>query len=237
MVNEEDHLRLQVIQSGLNLSDSWNIMSGLEKDLEKKVKFAFSDEWGYLTACPTNTGTGLRASAMMHLPAVVMTTQINDLIKAVSKLGLTVRGFFGEGTEAAGNFFQISNQVTLGRSEAETVDNLSRVISQIVAQEKGSRDFLKSKKRDIIEDKISRAYAMLESARIITSSETISLLSLVRLGISLGMIKNLSIQRLNELFMLVQPAHLQKMAGKELSPSQRDTARSKLIRNRLKNGV
>jgi protein arginine kinase len=237
MVNEEDHLRLQVMRSGIALYDAWAIMTKLEKELENNIVFAFSDEWGYLTACPTNTGTGLRASVMMHLPAIVMTAQISGLIKALSKLGLTVRGFFGEGTEATGNFFQVSNQVTMGRREEETIDNLTRIISQIISQERGSRDFLKEKKKDIIEDKVSRAYATLESAHIITSGETIDLLSLVRLGISLGMIKDMNVQKLNELFILIQPAHLQKLAGKELSPSERDIRRAELIKSRLGNGV
>lgn len=233
MINEEDHLRLQVIQSGLALHDAWKIMTGLEKDIEKNLKFAFSDEWGYLTACPTNTGTGLRASVMMHLPAIVITGQINNLINAVFKIGLTVRGFFGEGTEASGNFFQISNQVTMGRSEEEIIDNLTRVIRQIASQEKGSRHFLKARKKDIVEDKISRAYGTLEAAHIITSGETIDLLSLVRLGIGLGIIKKIDIHKLNELLMLIQPAHLQKLAGKELSSSERDIKRSELIREKL----
>ena len=237
MINEEDHLRLQVMQSGIALYDAWAIMTKLEKGLEKNIKFAFLNEWGYLTACPTNTGTGLRASVMMHLPAIVITAQINGLIKALSKLGLTVRGFFGEGTEATGNFFQVSNQITMGHKEEETIDNLTRIVSQIISQERGSRDFLKEKKKDIIEDKVSRAYATLESAHIITSSETIDLLSLVRLGISLGMIKNLNVQKLNELFILIQPAHLQKLSQKELSPADRDIKRAELIRNRLGHSV
>jgi len=234
MVNEEDHLRLQVIQSGLVLNQAWKIMTDIEKDIEINLKFAFSDEWGYLTACPTNTGTGLRASVMMHLPAIVITSQINNLINALSKLGLTVRGFFGEGTIAAGNFFQISNQVTMGRSEEEIIDNLTRVVRQIVSQERGSRRFLRVKKKDIVEDRISRAYATLEAAHIITSSETIDLLSLVRLGIGVGIIKKLDIQRLNKLLMLIQPAHLQKLAGIESSSSERDIKRAELIRERLK---
>jgi len=234
MVNEEDHLRLQVIQSGFVLDDAWSIMEGLEKELEKQLKFDFSDEWGYLTACPTNAGTGLRASVMMHLPAVVNTGQINRLIHAVSKLGLTVRGFFGEGTEAVGNFFQISNQVTLGSREDEIIDNLKRVIKQIISQERGSREFLKTRKKDIIEDRVFRAYATLESAHIITSKETINLLSLVRLGMSTGLIKkNLDLQKLNELLILIQPAHLQKLEGAQLSPSDRDIKRAELIRSRL----
>jgi len=171
---------------------------------------------------------------MMHLPAIVNTGQINRLIHAVSKLGLTVRGFFGEGTEAVGNFFQISNQVTLGQREDEIIDNLKRVIKQIISQERGSREFLKTRKKDIIEDRVFRAYATLESAHIITSKETINLLSLVRLGMSTGLIKkNLDHQKLNELLILIQPAHLQKLEGAQLSPSDRDIKRAELIRSRL----
>lgn len=233
MVNEEDHLRLQVIESGFVLDEAWDIMESLEGDLEERIKFAFSDEWGYLTACPTNAGTGLRASVMMHLPATVITRQINSMVHAVSKLGLTVRGFFGEGTEATGNFFQVSNQVTLGHREEDIIDNLKRVIRQIISQEKGSREFLKARKKDVIEDKISRAYATLEAAHIINSKETIDLLSLVRLGGELGFIKDIRNNTLNELMMLIQPAHLQKLEGKQLSPSERDIKRAELIRKKL----
>ncbi|MFC1806740.1 protein arginine kinase [Candidatus Omnitrophota bacterium] len=233
MVNEEDHLRLQVLQSGFMLDDAWAIMKSLEEDFEKKLKFAFSDEWGYLTACPTNTGTGIRASVMIHLPAIVITRQIDNLVHAVSKLGLTVRGFFGEGTEAIGDFFQISNQVTLGKVEEDIIENLKRIIRQVVSQEKGSRSFLKAKKKDIIEDKISRAYATLEGAHIITSKETINLLSMVRLGVDLGFVKNIDIHTLNELLILTQPAHLQKLEGKDLSPSERDIKRTEVIKEKL----
>ena len=233
MVNEEDHLRLQVIKSGFVLDEAWDIMESLEKDLEKRLKFAFSDEWGYLTACPTNVGTGLRASVMMHLPATVIARQINNMVHAVSKLGLTVRGFFGEGTEASGNFFQVSNQVTLGQREEDIIENLKRIIRQIIAQENGSREFLKNKKKDVIEDRISRAYATLEAAHIITSRETIDLLSLVRLGSELKLIKGVDNSILNELLILIQPAHLQKLEGRVLSPPERDIKRAELIRKRL----
>ncbi|NQT89715.1 MAG: protein arginine kinase [Candidatus Omnitrophica bacterium] len=234
MVNEEDHLRLQVIESGFLLDEAWHIMEGLEKDLEQRLNFAFSDEWGYLTACPTNAGSGLRASAMVHLPAIVITRQVDGLIHAISKLGLTVRGFFGEGTEATGNFFQISNQVTLGRREEDVIDSLKRVIRQVIAQEKTARAFLKDKRKDIIEDRISRARATLEAAHIITSKEAIGLFSLVRLGIDLGLIKNIDTKKLNELFVFIQPAHLQKLEGKKLSTVERDIKRTELIRNKLK---
>jgi len=233
MVNEEDHLRLQTMQSGFALDETWGVMESVEADLETKLNFSFSDEWGYLTACPTNTGTGIRASVMMHLPAVVITRQIDNLVHAVSKVGLTVRGFFGEGTESVGNFFQISNQVTLGQREEGVIDNLKRVIEQIIAQEKGSRDFLRAKKKDLIEDKISRAYATLAGAHIITSKETIELLSMVRLGIDLKFVKGLSYNTLNELFILMQPAHLQKLEGRQLSAADRDIKRTKLIQEKL----
>ena len=233
MVNEEDHLRLQVIESGFVLDDAWGIMSTLEADLEKRLKFAFSDEWGYLTACPTNAGTGLRASVMMHLPAIVMTRQIDSIIDGVSKLGLTVRGFFGEGTEALGNFFQVSNQVTLGKREEDIIEGLKKVIMQIIIQEKTSRDFLRTKKKDVIEDRISRAYATFEAAHIITSKETIDLLSLIRLGLSLKVLKNVDVHKLNELLILTQPAHLQKLKGKQLTAAERDTERAELIREKL----
>jgi len=233
MVNEEDHLRMQVIQSGLVLDDAWSIMENLEKDLEKRLLFCFAREWGYLTACPTNTGTGLRASVMLHLPAIVLTRQVDKLTHAVSKLGLTVRGFFGEGTEAIGNFFQISNQVTLGHTEIEIIDNLKKVITQIVSQERSSRDFIKKKKKDVMEDRVSRACSTLGGAHIITSKETLNLLSLVRLGVDLGIVKDIDTHGLNELLMLIQPAHLQKLEGKALSPSDRDIKRAELIHNKL----
>jgi protein arginine kinase len=175
----------------------------------------------------------MRASVMVHLPAMVLTRQIDSLIHAVSKLGLTVRGFFGEGTEAVGDFFQISNQVTLGQREEEIIDNLKRVISQIVTQEKTSREFLKEKKKDIIEDKVSRAYATLEGAHMITSKETLGLLSLVRLGIGLKLIKNIDISKFNELLILIQPAHLQKLEGKQLSAADRDIKRAELIKEKM----
>ncbi|MFH1645754.1 MAG: protein arginine kinase [Candidatus Omnitrophota bacterium] len=233
MVNEEDHMRLQVIQSGFSLESAWDIMKSLENDLEKRIGFSFSDEFGYLTACPTNTGTGMRASVMIHLPGVVMTRQIDSLINGISKLGLTVRGFFGEGTEALGNFFQISNQVTLGQIEDDIIDNLKRLITQVVAQEKASREFLRIKKKDIIEDKISRAYATLEGAHIMTSTETIELLSMVRLGIDLNLIDKINYDKLNELLILMQPAHLQKIEGKVISAAERDIKRTELIKKKL----
>ncbi|MBN1405370.1 MAG: protein arginine kinase [Candidatus Omnitrophica bacterium] len=233
MINEEDHLRIQVLQSGLNLISAWDILKALEKDLEAKLDFAYSEQLGYLTACPTNVGTGMRASVMFHLPAVVMTRQIKDILEAISKLGLTVRGFFGEGTEAIGNFFQVSNQVTLGHREADIISNLERVVKQLIAQEENSRKFLIAKKREQLEDRIFRAYATLKNAHVINSEETLELLSLLRLGVETDIIKDVKISSLNEIFIIIQPAHLQKMRNKKFSSQERDIERAKLIRNVL----
>ncbi len=233
MVNEEDHLRIQVLQSGLNLNECWNILERINKDLEEEIEFAYSEQMGYLTACPTNVGTGMRASSMLHLPAIVMTQQIRQVVEAVSKLGLTVRGLFGEGTQASGNFFQVSNQVTLGHTEEELISNLHKVVKQLIAQEENSRKFLMTKKREIIEDKIERAYATLKSAHIITSEETLELLSLIRMGIETNIIKNINNSAINELFNIIQPAHLQKIKQRQLSASDRDVERARLIRERF----
>jgi len=234
MINEEDHLRIQVLQPGFSLDDCWHRIEQIDNDLGKKLDFAFSVKWGYLTACPTNTGTGMRASVMSHLPALVLTKQINRVIQAIIKLGLTVRGLFGEGTEASGNFFQISNQVSLGRSEEEIIDNIKRIIKQVIEYEQNARQILLTQNRSSVEDQVWRSYGTLKNAHIITSSETIELLSNVRLGIDLGLIKGLTRQIVNELFILSQPAHLQKLEGKSLNPQQRDTKRAELIRQRIK---
>jgi len=234
MINEEDHLRMQVLQPGFSLDDCWRRIEQIDNDLGKKLDFAFSVKWGYLTACPTNTGTGMRASVMSHLPALVLTKQINRVIQAIIKLGLTARGLFGEGTEAAGNFFQISNQVSLGRSEEEIIDNIKRIIKQVIEYEQNARQILLTQNRSSVEDQVWRSYGILKNAHIITSSETIELLSNVRLGIDLGLIKGVTREVINELFILSQPAHLQKLEGKSLSPQQRDTKRAELIRQRIK---
>ncbi|MFH0731437.1 MAG: protein arginine kinase [Candidatus Omnitrophota bacterium] len=234
MINEEDHLRIQVLQAGLNLTGAWDILEGFDKDLEKNFDFAYSEQLGYLTACPTNVGTGMRASVMMHLPAIVMTGQIKEVIKAISRLGLTVRGFFGEGTQASGNFFQVSNQVTLGHREQDIINSLERVIQQLISQEENSRNFLMAKKREVVEDRISRAYATFKNAHVISSEEALELLSLVRLGVETNVITDVDSSVLNELFIIIQPAHLQKLKKKKLSASERDIERAKIIRAKLK---
>ena len=234
MVNEEDHLRIQVLQSGFNLMEAWRIIDALDTELSKKLSFAYSVKWGYLTACPTNTGTGLRGSIMLHLPALVFTGQINKILQATAKLGLNVRGLYGEGTEASGNIFQVSNQVSLGRTEEDIIDNIERIINQIIAREEATRRNLVAKSRDALVDRVWRAYGTLKSAHIITSNETIALLSAIRLGVDLGVVKNLDRRMVNELLILTQPAHLQKLEGRILSANERDIKRAELIREKLK---
>ena len=233
MVNEEDHLRLQVMQSGFNLQECWRVADRLDDSLHKKVKFAYNVEWGYLTACPTNTGTGLRASVMLHLPSLVMTKQISKVIQAITKLGMTARGLYGEGTEAEGNFFQISNQITLGSSEEDIIDNLERIIRQVIGHEENARKTLMKQNREVLQDKIWRANGTLRSAYIINTKEMMGLLSMVRLGVDMGLITDIDRRAVNELFILTQPAHLQKIEGKILGSAQRDAKRANLIRRRL----
>ncbi|MDD5618114.1 MAG: protein arginine kinase, partial [Candidatus Omnitrophica bacterium] len=218
MVNEEDHLRIQVMKSGFDLDDAWQIINKLDDDLGKKSPFAFSKELGFLTACPTNTGTAMRGSIMLHLPVLVMTRQINRVLDAIAKLSFTTRGLYGEGTQASGNFFQISNQVSLGQKEEEILDKLKSVIRQIIDQEKTARQTLLSKHRFMLEDRVWRSYGTLINAHIITSQETVELLSMLRLGQDLGIVKGLERPLINELFILTQPAHLQKIEKKKLTP-------------------
>lgn len=233
MVNEEDHIRLQVMQSGFNLTEAWRITDEIDSELASRLTYAYSDKLGFLTACPTNVGTGLRGSVMLHLPALVFTNQANSVLQAITKLGLAVRGFYGEGTEVQGNFFQISNQVTLGRSEADIIDNIERVISQIIQREEAARKgiFLRSKEKLV--DRIWRSYGTLRSAHIITSNETIELFSAIRLGIDMGIITDITIPAINDLLLLTQPAHLQKMEKKVLNSNERDLKRAEIIRKKL----
>ncbi|MEM7231234.1 MAG: protein arginine kinase [Planctomycetota bacterium] len=233
MVNEEDHLRIQSLASGFQLGRSWDLVEDVDRRLEKNLEFAFSHEFGYLTVCPTNVGTGMRASVMLHLPALVMTRQIDKVFHAVSKINLAVRGLYGEGTQASGDFYQISNQQTLGKTEGEIIGNIERVIPKIIDYERTVRDNLLDQKREIIEDKVWRAYGMLQTARTINSEETMDLLSAVRMGVNLGVIPDVEIRTVNELFIFTQPAHLQKLERCELSSPERDITRATFIRNRL----
>ncbi|MGB2599256.1 MAG: protein arginine kinase [Candidatus Omnitrophota bacterium] len=233
MINEEDHIRLQVMQSGFNIMEAWRIVDDIDTDLGNHLTYDYSDRFGYLTSCPTNTGTGLRASVMLHLPALVMTDQIDNVYEAISKLGLTIRGFYGEGTEASGDFFQISNQVALGHSEMDILDNLEKIVNKIISKEESTRESLIKRKKQEIADQVFRSYGTLKSARIITSNETIKLLSAVRLGTDLGLAEGLDTATVNEVLLLSQPAHLQKINGRELNPNERDVKRADLIREKL----
>ncbi len=234
MINEEDHIRMQVMQSGFNIFEAWQIINRLDDCLARDLSFAFLSDWGYLTACPTNTGTGMRASVMLHLPALVMTRQINRVLAAISKLSFTTRGLYGEGTQATGNLFQVSNQVSLGSSEDEIINNINGLIRQIIEQENQARQALLSHDRQMLEDRINRSFGILKSARIISSQETIELLSMVRLGSDLKIIGEINHRHINELFIIIQPAHLQKIEKKKLSAEERDIKRAEIIRDKLK---
>lgn len=234
MLNEEDHLRMQALRPGLQIRQAWNVIDQADSALEKKLEYAFSPEVGYLTACPTNLGTGIRVSAMLHLPGLVLAEQINPIIQSVNKLGLAVRGLYGEGTEALGNVFQVSNQMTLGESESAIVERLEKVLAQIIEHEENARGSLLEKKPKMLFNHIGRAYGILANAHSISSKETMNLLSLMRLGIDLGLFPSVDRALVDELFILTQPAHLQKQHSERLSAEERDLIRADMVRDRLK---
>lgn len=233
MVNEEDHLRMQALRPGLQLKQAWLALDGMDSLLQERVEFAFSDPYGYLTACPTNLGTGIRVSAMLHLPGLVLAEQINQIIQAVNKLGLAVRGLYGEGTEALGNIFQVSNQQTLGESEGEIVERLNKVVLQIIEHEDNARLAQLENKPTVLFNHIGRAYGILSQAHSISSKETMNLLSLLRLGADLGMFGTIERAFADELFLSSQPAHLQIAHPEKLDAEQRDTVRATMLRSRL----
>jgi protein arginine kinase len=233
MINEEDHLRIQCMVSGFQLTEALKLANKIDDWVEANVDYAYDEERGYLTSCPTNVGTGLRASVMMHLPGLVLTRQLNQIIPAMNQLGLVVRGIYGEGSEALGNVFQISNQITLGKSEIDIVEDLISVVQQIIAQERAAREALVQTSNIQLEDRVYRSFATISNARIIETKEAATCISDVRLGIDLGYIKNISRSILNELLILTQPGFLQKYAGGHLRPFERDIRRASLIRERL----
>jgi protein arginine kinase len=234
MVNEEDHLRIQVLRSGLQLEETWQQINQIDDVLESKLDFSFHPRFGYLTACPTNVGTGIRVSVMLHLPALKLTGEIEKVFRAAKDLRLAVRGLYGEGTEATGDFYQISNQTTLGKSEEEIINDFKHVvIPKIIDYEHQARRLLLNERTIALDDKVQRALGILRTARLIASEETLFLLSHLRLGINLGRIKNIDIRTLNELFLMTQPAHLQKLQGKKLEGDARRAARADYIRSRL----
>jgi len=234
MINEEDHLRMQALRPGLQLRQAWQAIDGLDSELEKKLDYAFSTDLGYLTACPTNLGTGIRVSAMLHLPGLVLAEQINPIIQSVNKLGLAVRGLYGEGTEALGNVFQVSNQMTLGETEASIVERLEKVLAQIIEHEENARASLLEKKPKMVHNHVGRAYGILANAHSISSKETMNLLSLLRLGVEIGLFPKTEVALVDELFLLTQPAHLQKTQSEKLTAEERDLLRADMLRERLK---
>jgi protein arginine kinase len=234
MINEEDHIRIQCLFPGFQLIEALEMANEIDDWLEEKVDYAFDENIGYLTSCPTNVGTGLRASVMMHLPGLVLTQQINRIIPAINQLGLVVRGIYGEGSEALGNIFQVSNQLTLGKSEIDIVEDLKSVVSQLISQERSAREALEKTSNIQLEDRVFRSFGILSNSRIIESKEAARCLSDVRLGIDMGYLSDISKNILNELMILTQPGFLQQYAGGPLRPHERDIRRASLIRERLK---
>jgi protein arginine kinase len=234
MVNEEDHLRIQVLRPGLALSDAWTQINQTDDALEATMDFAFHPRFGYLTACPTNVGCGVRMSVMLHLPALRLSGDIEKVRRAAKDMSLALRGFYGENTEAAGDLFQVSNQTTLGKTEAIILHELEKeIIPQVVAFEQAARRTLLEKRRRALEDQVYRALGLLKSARLLTPEEAIAQLSLVRLGILVGLVKGIEQQVVTQLFLLTQPAHLQRLLGREMDQQQRREARADLVRERI----
>ena len=234
MINEEDHLRVQVMHSGLALDSAWQRINEIDDMIEEKMTFAFHPRLGYLTACPTNVGTGMRVSVMLHLPALVITRQIEKVFRSLQKISLAVRGLYGEGSQAMGDFYQISNQITLGRSEQELLEQVNDVVPVLIDYERKARQFLIRESQKDLHDRVSRAFGILCTAQTISSEETMHLLSSVRMGINLGLIENLEIPMVNQLFIHTQPAHLQKLRGAELDTANRNIERAHYLKNHLR---
>ncbi len=234
MVNEEDHIRLQSFESGLAVCEAFDRVSRLDDDLDGSLEFAFSDRFGYLTACATNVGTGLRVSAMVHLPGLVHNGDIRQVSDGLRHVRLSVRGSYGEGSEVVGNFFQISNLITLGLSESDTVKNMDSHIRKVLEFEKKARETLLKEARSLLEDKIWRAYGILKNARMLDSREAMGLISAVRLGVGLGIVTDTGLSDLNEILIMIQPMHLQMLYEKVMGPDERDRSRADYIRSRLK---
>lgn len=233
MINEEDHLRIQSFEPGFSLQKAFERLGELDNEIDERLCYAYSEELGYLTACPTNVGTGLRVSAMVHLPGLVHNKDIGQVLDGLRNIRLTVRGIYGEGSDIIGNFFQVSNSITLGLSEEDTVKNLEGHVRKVLEFEKKARSVLLKKARSLLEDKIWRAYGILKTARLVTAKEAMGLISAVRLGIGLGIITDCSLTTLNELFIMIQPMHLQKLQDRVLKVEERDRARADYIRAKL----
>jgi protein arginine kinase len=233
MANEEDHLRLQAMLSGFDLEAAYAQLEALDSELGRLLPFAFHSEFGYLTSCPTNAGTGLRASVLIHLPGLVLTKEIGKVLQGLTQVGLTFRGLYGEGSEVVGNFFQLSNQTTLGKAEAELLDHLGRIVRQVIEYEEQARDVLLKTAAGTVEDKVWRAYGLLRYARALSFEETMNLLSGVRLGVGLNLITGLSVYTLNKLLIYTQPAHLAVREGRPLAKTDEDQTRATYVRQLL----
>ena len=233
MLNEEDHVRLQIINSGLQISQLWEIIDNIDNELGQRLDYAFSSDWGYLTACPTNVGTGLRVSVMLHIPALASTRAGNKILSSVSGMGYTIRGIYGEGSQATGAFYQISNEATLGQPEEKIVDLMRSVARQIIEYEREERQRIIEKDRIGLEDKIFRSYGTLTNARSISSREALNLLSWISLGINIGILSGLDETDIARLLVLTRPAHLQRLEGKKLNATARDISRATVIRSVL----
>jgi protein arginine kinase len=233
MVNEEDHLRLQSLVAGLRLHEAWNLVDRLDEELGQQIPYAFHHEFGYLTSCPTNVGTGVRASVLMHLPGLVLTKEIGKVLQGITQVGLTFRGLYGEGSEVIGNFFQVSNQTTLGKSEEDLVDHLDQMVRRVIQFEAHFRQVLLRDARAVTEDKIWRAYGLLRYARTLSFEELMNLLSAVRLGACLKLLPGLRVYTLNKLMIFTQPAHLEQAAGRDLPPQESDAHRAAYVRRVL----
>ncbi|MBO5307138.1 MAG: protein arginine kinase [Lentisphaeria bacterium] len=233
MINEEDHLRIQSLSPGFQLDAVWQEINRLDDQIAAELDYAFDDRLGYLTSCPTNVGTGMRASVMLHLPGMTLTGELTSTVQGVTKLGFAVRGIAGEGSDNRGNLFQISNQSTLGESETDIIERLSQIISTLIAHEKQARRYLLEKEQPTLLDWVGRSYGTLRYAYVLSTEDALNSLSGVRLGVDLGMFSKLNLHIVNELFREIYSAHLQKKAGTELSPDERDIARATLCRERL----
>jgi protein arginine kinase len=233
MINEEDHLRIQIMLPGLQLDEALKKIDGIDDLLEGKLDFAFDEKIGYLTACPTNVGTGMRASVMMHLPVLTMMDQIGQIFSTISQVGLVVRGIYGEGSQAKGNLYQISNQITLGKSEEDIIQNVVGVARQILMSERKIRQNLSGEARIRLEDKILRSYGILTNAKLVSSQEALAYISDVRLGVDMGIIKNLEPSVLNGLFIMTGPAYIQEMSNNAMTPMERDVFRADFIRQKM----
>ncbi len=237
MINEEDHLRFQALFAGFEPETAWSLVDSIDDDICGGLDIAFDEQMGYLTACPTNIGTGLRASTLIHLPGLVLVESIEEVLRGINQVGLTVRGFYGEGTEVVGSLFQVSNQVTLGTSESDILEMLARVVRQIIDYEYDARQTLLRDAEAQIEDKIGRAIGILTHAHVLSGQEFMNLTSAVRLGVGLGILKRPETKLLNELMVQTQPSHIQRRAGSPVESDERDQHRAELVRSRLANGT